>query len=425
MKHVKPNPRPVLVTFALVVVIVMAGCQPAAPAAAPAAVAAAVTAAPTEIPPTPTETPAPPTATPTEPPTMTPTASPSPSPTVTFTPSPAPTPQGLDKTENILVLGTDHRPGPWASRTDTMMVVAIDHAAGQVGIISIPRDLWVDIPGWGKDRINSAEFAGDQIKYQGGGVALAQRVVEENLGIPTSKYVRIRQDGLPKLVDAVGGVTVTLECPLYERTPSEKSPTGYEDFSLPAGDVFLDGPTAKKFVTYRYLSNDFSRARRQQQLIWALRNLSLNLDLIPRIPELWDALQGTFKTDLNPLDVVKLARLGLALEPEQVHSLVLDQEVVKNYTTPGGGAVLVIKDPQVLKQKLDNLFSGKTLSELGKNIPGGCPPAPKGMKAWPTLTPTITLTPEVTATPEITATATITATVVVTATAEMTATASQ
>jgi len=94
-------------------------------------------------------------------------------------------------------------------------------------------------------------------------------------------------------------VTVTLECPLYERTPNDKSPTGFEDFSLPAGDVFLDGKTAKKFVTYRYLSSDFSRARRQQQLIWALRNVGLKLDLIPRIPELWSALQAPFTTDLN------------------------------------------------------------------------------------------------------------------------------
>jgi len=102
------------------------------------------------------------------------------------------------------VLGTDTRPGPWASRTDTMMVVAIDRKAGQVGIISIPRDLWVDIPGWGKDRINSADFAGEQTKYEGGGPALARRVVEENLGIPTSNYVRIRQDGLPRLSMRLG-----------------------------------------------------------------------------------------------------------------------------------------------------------------------------------------------------------------------------
>lgn len=398
--------RGVVATLVLALVVMVSGCQLSKPAVPPAATVVEVAAvteppAPTEIPATPTETPAPPTATPTETPTNTPTASPSPTPTVTYTPSPAPTPQGLSRTENILVLGTDTRPGPWASRTDTMMVVAIDRKAGQVGIVSIPRDLWVDIPGWGKDRINSADFAGDQIKYKGGGPALARRVVEENLGIPTSNYVRIRQDGLPRLVDAVGGVTVTLECPLYERTPNENSPTGFEDFSLPAGDVFLDGKTAKKFVTYRYLSSDFSRARRQQQLIWSLRNLSLKLDLIPRIPELWSALQGTFTTDLNLLDVVKLAGLGMELKAENVHSLVLDQEVVTNYTTPGGGAVLVIKDPKLLQQKLANLFNGKSLSELGKGIPGGCPPAPKGMKAWPTLTPTITMTPDATATPEV------------------------
>jgi LCP family protein required for cell wall assembly len=410
----------------LVIAVLAAGCMTPPAPATPVAVAQAsvptATAAPTEPPATPTETAVPPTATVTHTPTTTPTASPTASPTVTHIPTAAPTPQSIASTENILVLGTDTRPGPWASRTDTIMVVAIDHNAGQVGIVSIPRDLWVDIPDWGKDRINSADFAGGQIKYPGGGPALAARVIEDNLGIPTQKYVRIRQDGLPRLVDALGGVTVTLECPLYERTPNEKSATGFEDFSLPAGAVFLDGPTAKKFVTYRYMSNDFSRARRQQQLIWAVRDRGLQLDVIPKIPELWAALQDTFSTNLNVIDVVKLVRLGMSLEGKNVHSVVVDQEVVENWTTPGGGAVLRLKDPALLQDRLANLFTAKPLSELGKNIPGGCPPAPKGMKAWPTLTPTVTMTPDVTATPTATLTPEATATPTATLTPEPTAT---
>jgi len=281
-------------------------------------------------------------------------------------------------------------------------VVAIDHKAGQVGIVSIPRDLWVDIPGYGTDRINSADFAGDQIKYPGGGPALTRKVIQDNLGIPTQNYVRIKQEGLVKLVDVMGGVTVTLDCPLYERTPDETSPTGYSDFSLPSGDNFLDGATAKKFVTFRYLSNDFSRARRQQQLIWAIRDRAMQLDMVPRIPELWAALADTFKTDLNLLDVIKLAKLGVTLGADDVHGTVLDQDVVENWTTPGGGAVLRIKDPNALKAKLDNLFGGKPIAQAAKNQYGKCPPAPRGMTPYPTPTPPPTLTP--TLTPEPTAT---------------------
>lgn len=288
-----------------------------------------------------------------------------------------------------------------------MMVVTIDHKSQQVGIVSIPRDLYVDIPGHGMDRINAADFVGTENKYPGGGPALAQRVVKDALGIPTQNYVRIKQNGLVKLVDTLGGVTVTLECPLYERTPDDKSPTGYQDWSLPAGENFLDGASAKKFATYRYLSSDFGRARRQQLLIWAIRNRALQLDMIPRIPELWSALSDTFETDIGLLDVIKLARLGVGLQSEQIHGLVLDQEVVQNYTTPGGGAVLVIKDPDLLRKKLANLFGSKPISELGK-AQGKCPPAPAPLPLLPSATPTSTPptgTPEITTTPTPEATA--------------------
>jgi LCP family protein required for cell wall assembly len=392
--------------LALILALSSAGCR-----RGPSQVAARVTTVPpatdtaTAIPDTPTIT-LTPTETFTPAPTSTPTSTSTPTATSTSTPTQtptvAPTPVGLDRTDNYLVLGTDTRPGPWAPRTDTIMVVAIDHEAGQIGIVSIPRDLWIDIPGYGKDRINSADFAGEQIKYPGGGAALAQKVVLDNLGIPTQHWVRIKQDGLARLVDTLEGVTVTLDCPLYERTPDETSPSGFKDWSLPAGENFLNGADAKKFVTYRYLSSDFARARRQQQLIWAIRDRALQLDVIARLPQLWSALADTFKTDLSLLDVIKLAKLGITLRADDVHGTVLDQTVMANYTTPGGGAVLVIGDPQALKAKLDNLFSGKPISEATKSENGKCPPAPSWVKPNPTPTPEVTATPAATPGPSST-----------------------
>ena len=135
-------------------------------------------------------------------------------------------PVDLTRTENILVLGSDNRPELEAWRTDSIMVVVIDPKIGQVGIVSIPRDLYVDVPGYdkGKERLNAVAYIGEKLDYPGGGPALVRRVVEEQLGIPTQHYVIIHQDGLIKLVDALGGVTVNLDCPLYEATPDDKSP---------------------------------------------------------------------------------------------------------------------------------------------------------------------------------------------------------
>jgi LCP family protein required for cell wall assembly len=228
----------------------------------------------------------------------------------------------LHKTDNILVMGIDQRPGEVAWNTDTIMVLAVDPANKRVGVVNIPRDLYVEIPGLGKGKINQADYFGETSHYPGGGPALLERVLTQTLDLPAQHYVRVKMEGLVQLVDALGGVTVTLDCPLYERVPMPGSPNGLQDWNLPAGQVSLDGQSAKKFATYRYVSTDFGRARRQQQLIWAIRNRALGIDVIPRIPALWSALRDTFETDLNLLDVAGLARLGIGLRPENVHGVV-------------------------------------------------------------------------------------------------------
>jgi polyisoprenyl-teichoic acid--peptidoglycan teichoic acid transferase len=327
----------------------------------------------------------------------------------------------LHRTENIVVLGIDHR--PWdpdpSWRTDTIMIMALDRANNRVGIVNVPRDLYVEIPGYGKGKINQADYIGEESKYPGGGPALLGRVLTATLDIPIQHYVRVQMDGLVKLVDALGGVTVTLDCPLYERTPDETSPNGVKDWNLPAGQVHLDGESAKKFATYRYVSSDFGRTRRQQQLVWALRNRALQLDVIPRIPALWNALQSTFTTDLSLLDVAKLATLGANLKPENVHGVVFSLDALDYDFTPEGASVLVVKDKQQLRTELARVFDSQPLTTLGKKEAGAdCPLPPTPVPPLP-ATPTISVTPTltVTATAAVSATAVITATPVVTATA--------
>jgi polyisoprenyl-teichoic acid--peptidoglycan teichoic acid transferase len=197
--------------------------------------------------------------------------------------APAATPPSLQHTRNLLVMGVDHRPDDpdpsW--RTDSIMVVALDQAGSRVGIVSMPRDLYLDIPGLGRARINQADYYGETSGYPGGGPALVRRVLTETFNLPTQDYVRVQMNGLVKLVDALGGVTVTLPCPLYERTPDVNSPNGLKDWELPAGSIMLDGEMAKKFATYRYVTTDFGRTQRQQQLIWAIRTRALQLDVVP------------------------------------------------------------------------------------------------------------------------------------------------
>jgi LCP family protein required for cell wall assembly len=286
----------------------------------------------------------------------------------------------LERTENILVLGADQRPGWEAWRTDSIMVVAIDAKYQQVGVISIPRDLYVEIPDYGKERINAVDYIGEKKKAPGGGPALAARVVSDSLGIPTQHYARIQMDGLAQLIDALGGVTVTLDCPLYERTPNDSAPAGYVEWTLPAGQVWLDGDAARKFVTYRYVTADFGRIQRQQQLIWAIRNRALQGNIIPRIPELWRAFSDMFTTDLSLMDVIRLANMGIKLKPGDVHGMMIGRGVVRDFTTERGEMVLVVSSQADLDAAKEQLFMGKPLEQLGRSEPGKpkeCPPPPK------------------------------------------------
>jgi polyisoprenyl-teichoic acid--peptidoglycan teichoic acid transferase len=284
----------------------------------------------------------------------------------------------LQGTENILVLGQDQRPGWESWRTDSIMVVVIDYDRDQVGIVSIPRDLWVEIPGYGQQRLNAVDYIGEKLQVEGGGPALAQRVISDTLGIPTQHYVRIHLDGLVKIVDALGGVKVHLDCPLYERTPKDSSPTGYEEFNLPAGDITLDGDEARKFATYRYVTSDFGRTRRQQQLIWAIRNRALEVNLVSRLPELWSALSDLYTTDLDLMDLLRLARFGAGLKPSSVHGLTFTRDVLKDYTTQDGEWVLIVADRAVLDAELERLFLEQPLEQRGRVAAGEeCPGPPE------------------------------------------------
>ncbi|MGD1994499.1 MAG: LCP family protein, partial [Anaerolineae bacterium] len=113
---------------------------------------------------------------------------------------------------NVLLLGIDEREsehGPW--RTDTMMVLTVDPLTKSGGMLSIPRDLWVPIPGFDHGKINTANYLGDAYDYPGGGPALAMRTVEYNLGVPIHYYVRVNFKAFIELVDMVGGIDVYVE----------------------------------------------------------------------------------------------------------------------------------------------------------------------------------------------------------------------
>ena len=241
---------------------------------------------------------------------------------------------------NILLMGIDQRQGEAepAYRTDTMLVLTLDPVTMQAGMLSIPRDLWVPIPGYDNGRINTANFLGDAYDYPGGGSALARKTVEHVLGIPINFYARINFTAFEEFVDRMGGITVNVPEDIYDpEYPTENY--GVEVFSITAGLHQMDGKTALKFARTRHsLANgDFDRARNQQLVLLAtkdkLGNPEVFLSLLASGSDLITRLNTSVKTDLSLDQIQQLAALAQKVDRKNIKSAVLDQNYTEFATT--------------------------------------------------------------------------------------------
>jgi len=306
----------------------------------------------------------------------------------TFTPR-VETPTGpafnWSQTENYLILGTDRREGWTSWRTDTVIIIGIDRAKNRAAVFSIPRDMYVQIPDYGWGRINQVDYLGEQRSGEGGGPALISQVLSNTLGISTNHWVRLQMDGFVSIVDAIGGVNVHLDCAFYE--PIFNLDTqAWDYFTLPAGDVKLDGETAYWFVRLRYRESDIGRGRRQRQFLWGLRDQLQNANLVVRFPELWGIFQNKVSTDLSLLELIELARYGGSLDPANVRASGLTLSDLQNYTTEQGAAVLRIGDPAHVRAIVEGVWDAPAMIDTNRQDAGNCPPLPPGVTAENTLT---------------------------------------
>jgi LCP family protein required for cell wall assembly len=264
---------------------------------------------------------------------------------------------------NILLLGIDERQdqdGPW--RTDTMIVLTLDPAAMTAGMISIPRDLWVEIPGYGNDRINKAFFLGDADRYPGGGPALAMRTVQHNLGIPIHHYVTINFGAFVTLIDQIGCIEVDVPEAINDPDYPAAAGFGYDPFYIDAGHHTLCGEDALRYARTRAtFGGDFDRAARQQQVIYAIRDRVLSSGQLPQLigqaPELWNTLQDGVSTSLSLQQVIQLALLAQDIPDSNICSAVIDGQYVDMVTLSDGSQVLV-PDHDSIRELVLEIFSG-------------------------------------------------------------------
>jgi LCP family protein required for cell wall assembly len=260
-----------------------------------------------------------------------------------------------DDTLVIALLGIDEERTSNMWRTDSIILVFIHQEAKRVGVLSVPRDLWVYIPDHGHGRINTVDALGEQMHHPGGGLTLLDKTFRHNLGVPIDHAVRVDFHGFVRIIDAVGGVTVNVEKPIEDTFPDPLSETGEFQMALPAGVQHMDGRTTLSYCRSRMTTSDFDRSRRQRQVLVALWEQAFTLETLTQAPQLWATFGDAFETDLTVAEAVQLAHLVHGIESSSVRSKSLDSATVKPWTTPQGEQVLLPQTDAIRQVLLDLL----------------------------------------------------------------------
>jgi LCP family protein required for cell wall assembly len=287
------------------------------------------------------------------------------------TPIPPPSPQLTFDREaiNILLLGSDRRPDSSSYRTDVLIVVSIHPDKDAVAMLSIPRDLYVYLPGYSMQRINTAFSLGESIGYPGGGPALLADTIRYNLGIPIDHFARVEMDGFSRIVDTLGGVEVNVACPYRDWRLKEPylNPNVVENwrlYTVPAGVIQMDGDLALWYARSRRLSSDFDRSRRQQEVLRAIYRKVLSFNLIPRLPALYSDLRESVNTDLGLDDLIALAPLSAQIGSADIRSRFIGRDEVTSWRIPVSGAQVLVPKPDPIHALVAEAFDFEAPDEL-------------------------------------------------------------
>ena len=225
---------------------------------------------------------------------------------------------------NILFLGIDSREDNNLGRSDTMILTTFVPSDPYVGMLSIPRDLWLVIPGHGSNRINTAHFFAEAAQ-PGTGPSAAMETVRQNFGVDVHYYIRLHLIGFIDLVDALGGIDIELPTPR----------SGYA-----VGNHHLDGMQALVFVRDREGGDDFSRMENGQIFMFAIARKMLLPSSWFTLPEAWSIIDKNLDTDIPARIIPQLMFTFLRTGIDGLTNRIIDKDMVNPFTTDGGAYVL-------------------------------------------------------------------------------------
>ncbi len=257
-------------------------------------------------------------------------------------PEPEPNPGVVDFESDsgvrlYIVLGSDYRPDA-GYRTDVILLVAMDRKSGKISMVSFPRDLWVSIPGYGEQRINTV--------MQLGGFPLLAETMQINFGVYPTRYAMIDMEGFLDVVDALGGIEFETEHYTADACDGSLDPDGWCEVG--PGQVSLDSNWALWYVRARYNSSDFDRMRRTQEVVEAIAKKAISPAGLIKTPRLMSIYESEVESNIPADQMLSLARLGMRLDSaEGVRRFTIGQSEVTGWTTAAGAAVLLPNTPAI------------------------------------------------------------------------------
>lgn len=254
-----------------------------------------------------------------------------------------------DSRINLLLIGIGGSNHPGGQLADTIIVASVNPKDKNIVLLSIPRDLYVTIPGYGSDKINSAHSTG--VRYEketGGGPALLKKTVSTVFDIPIHYYIRADFVGFVKLIDTIGGITMDVPREISDPYYPASNMVDYDPFYIQAGQQNLNGQTALKYVRSRETTSDFDRAQRQQLALEAVKGKTLSAGVLSNPKKLTDILQilgDHLRTDLQPNEMERLFSIIKDISGDKITNKVLDNSSggLLTSNTELGGYYLVPK----------------------------------------------------------------------------------
>jgi LCP family protein required for cell wall assembly len=266
----------------------------------------------------------------------------------------------------ILLLGSDRRSGE-SFRTDTLIYLLIDPDQPSALMLSIPRDLYVYIPGFSMARVNTAWDLGATSGYPGGGFGLLADTLRYNLGLRADHYALVEMDGFRQLISDLGGIDVSVACPYTDwrlkRPDLEPSdPASWVLYTQPAGIGHMDAELALWYARSRLKSTDFDRGRRQQEVLRAMLHAMLRVGAVQRLPGLYGDLTQIVMTDLSLDQLVALGPLAARLRTASIRSRFIGQDEVTSWVVPESGAQVLLPRPDPIRRLLLQALRGDNLT---------------------------------------------------------------